>query len=88
MRAVDWSDNARDIIQFLAHYRPFLGVPEQYYKATLPVHLPRVPEAVASQQLSKGIQGAGGASRLVAIGHSFGGCSLYDPLPLPSVSSG
>jgi pimeloyl-ACP methyl ester carboxylesterase len=70
----DWSDNARDIIHFLTHYLPSPLQPDAYYSATLPTHLPRLPAATARSRTTTGLGPEG--RKLVAIGHSFGGCSL------------
>jgi pimeloyl-ACP methyl ester carboxylesterase len=66
-RAVDWADNARDMLNFLLHY-----LPPSSGTSDLPVNLPRLPPATASARQAGGI-----SDRIVAgIGHSLGGCSM------------
>ncbi|KAM6489266.1 Alpha/Beta hydrolase fold [Amanita muscaria] len=62
----DWMDNARDILNFFTHF-----VPCQPSSAVLPVHLPRVSGSIAKERALVGLQ----ARNIVAIAHSFGGCS-------------
>ena len=64
-----WLDNSRDIINFLIYYLPdTIGYPGD----GLSTHLP-----LMSQDIS-GARGKDGLTNrtIVAIGHSFGGCSL------------
>lgn len=65
----EWLDNGRDIINFLTYYLPdTIG----YSGDELPTHLPLIP-----QEISGAREKAGLANRtLVAIGHSFGGCTM------------
>jgi len=64
-----WLDNSRDIINFLTYYLPdTIGHPGD----ELPTHLPLIPQEVSEARGKDGF-----ANRtIVAIGHSFGGCSL------------
>lgn len=64
----DWTDNARDILNFLLSY-----LPDDPTDRTLPTHLSRVPESLAASRKQSGFQ----SRTLVPIGHSFGGCSRY-----------
>ncbi|KAI5116417.1 hypothetical protein M0805_008492 [Coniferiporia weirii] len=62
----DWSDYARDILNFLTRYLPSERNPN-----SLPVYLPRIPDQTTRARLSTGLTDR----TLVAIGHSFGGCA-------------
>lgn len=70
----DWSDNARDVLHFLLYY-----MPEEIERApsgeatVLPTHLSRLRDTVASRRRENGYS----SRTLAAIGHSFGGCSVY-----------
>lgn len=63
---VDWHDNARDILNFVTHY-----LPETFDPAALPTHLGRIPDEIAASRCGFGFSNR----RVVAVGHSFGGCS-------------
>jgi len=65
---VDWSDNSRDIVNFLINFLPTIPV-----DTPLPTHLRRIPsqEVEAELRLKKGFK----HRTLVMIGHSMGGCS-------------
>jgi len=65
----EWVDNGRDIINFLTYYLPdTIG----HSGDELPTHLPLVPH-----EISEAREKCGFADRtLVAIGHSFGGCTM------------
>ncbi|KAG2108437.1 Alpha/Beta hydrolase protein [Suillus discolor] len=62
----DWRDNARDIAHFLLYY-----LPEDTSSKVLPTHLRLLPEALSESRKTKGFS----SRSLVAVGHSFGGCS-------------
>lgn len=70
--AVDWADNARDVLHLLLYY-----IPDSPSTAPLPTHLRRVPEDVASRRRTFGIKDR----TIVGIGHSLGGCSMYAAIP-------
>ena len=72
----DWSDNVRDITNFLSNYLPDSAEPY----STLPTHLERVPAKVSGNRTKSGFS----HRTLVAIGHSFGGGSLYECPRSPS----
>lgn len=63
----DWSEHARDILNFLLNYMPdrSSSVP------SLPVHLARVPEDDSRGRSNSGF----GDRTLITIGHSLGGCT-------------
>ena len=66
---VEWSDNSRDIINFLTYYLPdTVG----YSRDQLPTHLPLVPREVSEARAKGGFTNR----TLVAAGHSFGGCTM------------
>jgi hypothetical protein len=63
----DWSDNTRDILNFMLNYMPDSA------DESLPTHLPRKPA-----HISKSREQDGFLDRvLVSIAHSFGGCTTY-----------
>ncbi|KAG0703530.1 hypothetical protein DFH29DRAFT_915901 [Suillus ampliporus] len=63
----DWTDNARDIANFLINY-----MPEEVETPALPIQLHRLPASIGESR-----QKGGFSSRtLVVAGHSFGGCSV------------
>lgn len=62
----DWRDNARDIAHFLLHY-----LPEDAFSEALPTHLQLLPETISEFRKTEGFS----SRSLVAVGHSFGGCS-------------
>ncbi|CAE6478454.1 hypothetical protein ACGC1H_006298 [Rhizoctonia solani] len=62
----EWSDHARDILNFLANYLPDKVGPQ------VERSLSQVPEQTTRQRLEHGFTNR----TLVAIGHSFGGCTL------------
>jgi hypothetical protein len=64
----DWMDNSRDILNFLINYLPSTAIP-----SVLPVHLPRLPEDESESRKVRGYQDR----ILAAVGHSFGGCTVY-----------
>ncbi|KAG0704156.1 hypothetical protein DFH29DRAFT_873941 [Suillus ampliporus] len=66
----DWVDNARDIAHFLLHY-----LPEDASSTALPTHLYLLPETISEYRMTKGFL----SRSLVAVGHSFGGCSSSCP---------
>ncbi|KAJ7085832.1 alpha/beta-hydrolase [Mycena belliarum] len=66
LAACDWSDDARDVLNFLLHFLPSSIEPGE-----LPAELPRIaPEESALRT----VRGFGTARELFAVGHSFGGC--------------
>jgi len=86
----DWADHARDILNFVANYLPESGAQD------VSTHLPAIGRDISGYRLTRGFQDR----TLVALGHSFGGCSatraalhapqlfsslvLVDPVILPS----
>ena len=65
----EWSDNSRDIINFLAYYLPdTIG----YSGDQLPTHLPLVPQEISEARIKNGLTNR----TVIGIGHSFGGCTL------------
>ena len=65
---VDWADNARDILNFLLHY-----IPTDLTSEPLPTHLTRVSEPETGYRKTYGLPGR----KLIAVAHSFGGCTVY-----------
>ncbi|KLO07980.1 hypothetical protein SCHPADRAFT_908983 [Schizopora paradoxa] len=63
----DWSEHARDILNFLRNYLP----DKSSSMSTLPVHLASVPEDVGHSRSAFGFRDR----TVVGIGHSFGGCA-------------
>ncbi|KAG1872912.1 Alpha/Beta hydrolase protein [Suillus subalutaceus] len=63
----DWTDNARDIVNFLINY-----MPEEVETSSLPIQLHRVPASVGESREKSGFS----SRTLVVAGHSFGGCSV------------
>ncbi|CAE6492286.1 unnamed protein product [Rhizoctonia solani] len=62
----EWSDHARDILNFLANFMP------DKLESHVESNLPRIPEQATNARLKGGF-----ANRtIVGIGHSFGGCTL------------
>jgi hypothetical protein len=70
----DWSDNSRDMIQFLLYFLPSPSQSESYFSKPLPTHLPLQPSPTALARMARGFKEEG--RELVAVGHSFGGCCL------------
>ncbi|GJE99575.1 alpha/beta hydrolase [Phanerochaete sordida] len=64
----DWADNSRDILNFLLHH-----LPTSPAEKALPLHLPRLAEAVSESRKTFGFQ----SRTFVGVGHSFGGCTTY-----------
>ncbi|OJA17586.1 hypothetical protein AZE42_01217 [Rhizopogon vesiculosus] len=64
----DWTDNARDIVNFLVNY-----IPEDVETSALPIQLQRLPSSIGESREKSGFS----SRTLVAVGHSFGGCSVY-----------
>jgi pimeloyl-ACP methyl ester carboxylesterase len=62
----DCTDGARDILNFLLNYLPSTAAPHE-----LPTHLTRVSTEEHEKRKSDGLQDR----TIVAIGHSFGGCT-------------
>jgi len=63
----DWTDNARDIANFLINY-----MPEEVERSPLPIQLDRVSASIGESRQKNGF-----SSRiLVTAGHSYGGCSV------------
>ncbi|KAG1859214.1 Alpha/Beta hydrolase protein [Suillus subluteus] len=63
----DWTDNARDIVNFLINY-----MPEEVETSSLPIQLDRVPASIGESREKSGFS----SRTLVVAGHSFGGCSV------------
>ncbi|KAG1819128.1 Alpha/Beta hydrolase protein [Suillus subaureus] len=63
----DWTDNARDIANFLINY-----MPEEVETSSLPIQLHRVPASIGESRQKSGFS----SRTLVVTGHSFGGCSV------------
>ncbi|KAG2135958.1 Alpha/Beta hydrolase protein [Suillus clintonianus] len=63
----DWTDNARDIANFLINY-----MPEEVETSALPIQLHRLPASVGESRQKNGFS----SRTTVAAGHSFGGCSV------------
>ncbi|KAG2347253.1 hypothetical protein BDR05DRAFT_958745 [Suillus weaverae] len=63
----DWTDNARDIANFLINY-----MPEEVETSALPIYLHRVPASIGESRQENGFS----SRTLVVAGHSFGGCSV------------
>ncbi|KAL0946116.1 hypothetical protein HGRIS_012381 [Hohenbuehelia grisea] len=75
----DWTDNARDISNFLLYF-----LPTKTTAASLPLHLPRIPDEETQERLDRGFRGR----TFVAVGHSFGGCtSVLAALTYPRLFS-
>ena len=66
--AADWTDDARDILNFLVHYLPSLST-----ASPLPTHLYRVSAEESEQRKSNGFRNR----TLIAGGSSYGGCIVY-----------
>ncbi|EPQ51885.1 hypothetical protein GLOTRDRAFT_123030 [Gloeophyllum trabeum ATCC 11539] len=64
----DWQDHARDILAFLTAYLP---ASPSSTSSSLPTFLPRVPAPLSAHRAQHGYT----SRTLVAIGHSFGGCT-------------
>ena len=65
---VDWMDNGRDISNFFLHYLPSAAT-----DAKLPTFLTRVPRQESEFRSKQGFSDR----KLIAIGHSYGGCTSY-----------
>ncbi|KAG1733289.1 Alpha/beta hydrolase family-domain-containing protein [Suillus lakei] len=63
----DWTDNARDIANFLINY-----MPEEVETSALPIHLHQLPASIGESRQKSGFS----SRTLVVVGHSFGGCSV------------
>ncbi|KAG1819131.1 Alpha/Beta hydrolase protein [Suillus subaureus] len=61
----DWTDNARDITNFLINY-----MPEKVDISVLPIQLRRLPASISEARQKSGFS----SRTLVVAGHSFGGC--------------
>ena len=64
----DWTDNSRDILNFLLNYLPVHPATK-----SLPMHLVCLPDSLATSRRAFGFQ----SRTFVVIGHSFGGCTRY-----------
>ncbi|KAG1859215.1 Alpha/Beta hydrolase protein [Suillus subluteus] len=63
----DWTDDARDMANFLVNY-----MPEEVETSSLPIQLDRVPASIGKSR-----QRSGFSSRTLAVaGHSYGGCPV------------
>lgn len=73
-KQVDWTDNTRDIVNFLVNFLPSKIVNTDNDDASpMPTHLPRVTSQEAQARLKRGFR----SRRVVVVGHSMGGCSSY-----------
>ncbi|KAF9446266.1 hypothetical protein P691DRAFT_733620 [Macrolepiota fuliginosa MF-IS2] len=63
----DWSDNARDMLNFFLYF-----LPSTTLDGTLPVHLLRIPTAETQERVSSGFK----HRTLIPIGHSYSGTAL------------
>ncbi|KAG2040698.1 Alpha/Beta hydrolase protein [Suillus americanus] len=63
----DWTDDARDIANFLINY-----MPDEVETSSLPIQLHRVPASIGESRQKSGFS----SRTLVAAGHSYGGCSV------------
>ena len=73
-KQVDWTDNARDIVNFLVNFLPSKTVNTDNDDASpMPTHLPRVTSQETQARLKVGFR----SRRVVVVGHSMGGCSSY-----------
>ena len=61
----DWTDGGRDVANFLLHFLPSLTT-----ATSLPVHLQQVSAEETSLRIQRGFT----HRKLVAVGHSYGGC--------------
>ena len=64
----DWTDDARDILNFLVHY-----LPPSSTALSLPTHLHRVSGEESERRKSNGFRNR----TLIAGGSSYGGCIMY-----------
>ncbi|KAF9518485.1 hypothetical protein BS47DRAFT_1338154, partial [Hydnum rufescens UP504] len=64
-----WEDKSRDVLHFLLHYLPV----DPVSSADLPLHLPRLPDAVAEARRQRGFVGE---RTLVGLAHSAGASAL------------
>ncbi|KAH8827513.1 Alpha/beta hydrolase family-domain-containing protein [Flagelloscypha sp. PMI_526] len=62
-----WADHSRDIIQFLTHF-----LPTQLSNQALPTVLPNIHPSETHDRLTHGLPEN---RRVIAVGHSFGGCT-------------
>ncbi|KAF8842804.1 alpha/beta-hydrolase [Paxillus ammoniavirescens] len=75
----DWSDNSRDIANFLLNY-----LPEEVKTEALPIRLERVLESSSRARKEHGYR----TRKIAVVGHSFGGCtSLRVALDFPTLFS-
>ena len=65
---VDWTDNARDILNFFNFY-----LPSKVSASPLPTHLVRVPKEESVHRQNNSFR----HRTLIAVGHSYGGCTSY-----------
>ncbi|KAG1789207.1 Alpha/Beta hydrolase protein [Suillus plorans] len=74
----DWTDNARDIANFLVNYMP------EEVETSLPIQLHRLPASIGESRQKSGFS----SRTLVVVGHSFGGCSVtFTALHFPALFS-
>ncbi|KAF9224817.1 alpha/beta-hydrolase [Gyrodon lividus] len=75
----DWSDNSRDIVNFLLSY-----LPDDVKTEALPTRLACLPESTSVARKEYGYR----TRKIVVVGHSFGGCtSLRAALDFPKLFS-
>lgn len=68
---VDWAEHSRDKLNLLLNYMPDKS--SSSLPSSLPMHLERVPEDVSQDRRYFGLRDR----TLIAVGHSFGGCTAY-----------
>lgn len=68
---VDWTDNCRDILNFLIYFLPPAGSSKP-----VPTHLEKLPLKESEHRRKHGFHDR----ILIAVGHSYGGCTSLVPL--------
>ncbi|KAF9523217.1 Alpha/beta hydrolase family-domain-containing protein [Crepidotus variabilis] len=63
----DWTDNSRDIVNFLSNF-----LPDESSATALPVNLLRIPSQESKDRLTDGFKNR----KIVVVGHSYGGASM------------
>lgn len=67
-----WAESGRDLINFILYYLP--ANPAAAGNGELPLHLERLPEAIAQDRRQNGLASE---RALVGIAHSAGAASMY-----------